>query len=63
MARSTAPGQVTRIGGTLWNGIDRLHFAGEHCACAFTGYMEGALHSGVAVAARIATKLGIAGVA
>jgi monoamine oxidase len=49
-----APGQITSFGQTLWDGLGPLHFAGEHCACAFTGYMEGALHSGVSVARRIA---------
>jgi monoamine oxidase len=55
-----APGQIMRIGGTLWDGIGRLRFAGEHCAHAFVGYMEGALHSGVAVARRVAADLGVA---
>ncbi|BCS35820.1 monoamine oxidase [Luteitalea sp. TBR-22] len=56
-----APGQVMRVGATLWDGLDgRLHFAGEHCAYAFTGYMEGALHSGVHAARRIAADLGVA---
>lgn len=54
-----APGQITRIGGTLWEGMGRLQFAGEHCAYAFVGYMEGALHSGVAVANRVADQLGV----
>jgi monoamine oxidase len=56
-----APGQIVRIGASLWDGIGgRLQFAGEHCAYAFTGYMEGALHSGVAAARRIATTMGVA---
>lgn len=55
-----APGQIMRVGATLWDGIGgRLQFAGEHCAYAFTGYMEGALHSGVAAAKRIAQTLGV----
>jgi monoamine oxidase len=55
-----APGQVMRVGSTLWDGLDgRLHFAGEHCAYAFTGYMEGALHSGVHAARQIASDLGV----
>jgi monoamine oxidase len=49
-----APGQITSFGQMLWDGLGPLHFAGEHCAYAFTGYMEGALHSGVSVARRIA---------
>ena len=55
-----APGQIMRVGATLWDGIGgRLQFAGEHCSYAFTGYMEGALHSGVAAAKRIAETLGV----
>ncbi len=55
-----APGQIMHVGATLWDGIGgRLQFAGEHCAYAFTGYMEGALHSGVAAARRIAASLGV----
>ena len=56
-----APGQITRVGSTLWDGIGgHLQFAGEHCAYAFTGYMEGALHAGAAAARRIAEQLGVA---
>ena len=54
-----APGQVVAQGPTLYDGIGRLHFAGEYCAYAFMGYMEGALHTGAAVAKRIAVKDGI----
>ena len=54
-----APGQVTSQGPTLYEGIGRLHFAGEHTSYAFMGYMEGALHSGAAVARRIATRDGV----
>lgn len=53
-----APGQITSFGETLWNGLGRLHFAGEHCAYAFSGYMEGALRSGAAVARRLAAEPG-----
>jgi monoamine oxidase len=49
-----APGQITSFGETLVDGVGRVHFAGEHCAYAFSGYMEGALHAGVRVAKRIA---------
>ena len=53
-----APGQIVRVGASLWDGIGgRLQFAGEHCAYAFTGYMEGALHTGVAAARRIAASM------
>lgn len=51
-----APGQVTSIGPTLYNGIGRLHFAGEHTCYKFVGYMEGALNSGASLAKRIALK-------
>ena len=54
-----APGQVTAQGPTLTDGIGRLHFAGEYSSYAFMGFMEGALHSGAAVAKRIATKDGV----
>jgi monoamine oxidase len=54
-----APGQVTTQGPTFRQGLGRLHFAGEYCAYAFMGYMEGALNSGAAVARRIATRDGI----
>ena len=54
-----APGQITSQGPTLYDGVGRLHFAGEYTSYAFMGYMEGALHSGAAVARRIAEKDGI----
>ena len=54
-----APGQVTAQGPTLRDGIGRLHFAGEYSSYAFMGFMEGALHSGAAVARRIAQKDGV----
>jgi monoamine oxidase len=54
-----APGQVTAQGPTLREGIGRLHFAGEYASYAFIGFMEGALHSGAAVARRIATRDGV----
>lgn len=54
-----APGQVTSQGPTFYQGLGRLHFAGEYCAYAFMGYMEGALHTGAAVARRIATRDGV----
>jgi monoamine oxidase len=53
-----APGEVTAIGPKLRSGIGRLHFAGEHCCYQFAGYMEGALHSGVSLARRIAQRDG-----
>jgi monoamine oxidase len=54
-----APGQVMLQGRTLREGIGRLHFAGEYTSYAFMGYMEGALESGAAVAARIAQRDGV----
>ena len=55
-----APGQIMRVGATLWEGVGgRLQFAGEHCSYAFPGYMEGALHAGVAAARRVATALAV----
>jgi monoamine oxidase len=54
-----APGQVTAQGPTFRQGIGRLHFAGEYCAYAFMGYMEGALNSGAAAARRIAARDGV----
>jgi monoamine oxidase len=54
-----APGQVTAQGPTLYDGVGRLHFAGEYASYAFMGFMEGALHSGAAVAKRIAEKDGV----
>jgi monoamine oxidase len=55
-----APGQVTTIGPLLHQGLERLHFAGEHTCYSFGGYMEGALQSGVAVARRLARRDGLA---
>lgn len=51
-----APGQVTTVGPILHTGLERLHFAGEHCCYQFVGYMEGALHSGASLAKRIAQR-------
>ncbi len=48
-----APGQVTKIGPLLREGVGSLHFAGEHTCYKFVGYMEGALDSGVAAARRV----------
>lgn len=55
-----APGQVTIAGPLLARGLGgRLHFAGEHCCYAFTGWMEGALSSGVSLAARLCERDGL----
>ena len=56
---SPAPGQIMLFGQILYNGLGRLHFAGEHTSFAFGGYMEGALHSGATLAKRIAERDGI----
>jgi monoamine oxidase len=55
-----APGQVTRMGPTLVDGVADdlapLMFAGEHTSFAFTGYMEGALSSGIRVARQLVAR-------
>lgn len=52
-----APGQITTQGPIMYDGIGRLHFAGEHTCYQFVGYMEGGLHSGVDAAKRILKKV------
>jgi monoamine oxidase len=47
------------LGPILYNGLGRLHFAGEHTSFAFQGYMEGGLNSGAEVAKRIALRDGV----
>jgi monoamine oxidase len=55
-----APGEVTRVGPLMHQSFkERLHFAGEHTCYAFTGYMEGALRSGLRVAEQIARRDGV----
>lgn len=44
------PGQWTTLAGILNAPVDRLHFAGEHCAVDNQGFMEGGVESGYAVA-------------
>jgi monoamine oxidase len=53
-----APGQVTTVGPLLDRGHHRLHFAGEHTCYAFTGWMEGALASGIRTAKKLAQRDG-----
>jgi monoamine oxidase len=48
-----APRQVTMHGPILFEGLGRLHFAGEYTSYQFVGYMEGALNSGAALAKRM----------
>lgn len=55
-----APGQIMAAGKRLRDGFARLHFAGEHTCFKFCGYMEGALHSGVSVARKLAKRDGAA---
>jgi monoamine oxidase len=54
-----APGQVMSVGPLLRKGSGRVHFAGEHACYKFVGYMEGALHSGVDLAKRLAVRDGV----
>lgn len=54
-----APGQITSIGPTYYQGLGRLHFAGEHTCYKFVGYMEGGLNSGASLARRIAKRDGV----
>jgi monoamine oxidase len=51
-----APRMTKIVGPTLFNGIETLHFAGEHTCWAFPGYMEGALSSGVKTAWKLAKR-------
>jgi monoamine oxidase len=51
------PGEVMRVGQKLHEGVHKhIYFAGEHTCYAFTGYMEGALQSGLRVAEQIAKR-------
>ncbi len=53
-----APGQLTRFGAALRDTSSPIVVAGEHCSTAFTGYMEGALESGVRVGTELAVQMG-----
>ena len=55
-----APGEITKWGPFLEQGIGNLHFAGEHTCYAFIGYMEGALQSGIRAANRVMVRDGLA---
>lgn len=50
------PGQWSTLRGVLNQPVDRLHFAGEHCAMDNQGFMEGGLESGQDVAAAVAAQ-------
>jgi monoamine oxidase len=54
-----APGEVTTLGPRWRDGLERLHFAGEHTSTRFPGYMEGALDSGARVARAIVSQAGV----
>jgi len=54
-----APGQVMAMGPTLYDGLGKLHFVGEHVSYGFIGYMESALNSGASLARRMAARDGI----
>lgn len=55
-----APGQVIGVHPHLRTGFrDRLFFAGEYTSLLFGGYMEGGLHSGAQLAARLAADLNL----
>jgi monoamine oxidase len=51
---SARPGRIMAFSRTLYEGLDRLQFAGEHTCYAFPGFMEGALQSGMRAAGNIA---------
>jgi monoamine oxidase len=53
---SARPGQIMAFSRTLYEGLDRLQFAGEHTCYAFPGFMEGALQSGMRAAGNIAAN-------
>lgn len=52
------PGVLSALGSTLRQPVGRIHFAGSDMAEAWTGYMEGAIRSGEAVAERVVAALG-----
>ncbi len=54
-----APGQITAVSETLFNGFGPLRFCGEHTCYRFVGYMEGALNSGVSLARLMAKRNGL----
>jgi monoamine oxidase len=51
-----APRQVTTVAPTLYEGLGKLHFAGEFVSIGFPGYMEGALHSAASLARRLVAR-------
>lgn len=56
-----ALGQITGVYPNFAQGFnERFHFAGEYTSWRFPGFMEGGLHSGAALAARLAKDLNLA---
>jgi monoamine oxidase len=51
------PGQICRSGPAIEKGFGRVRFCGEHMCYGFAGYMEGALRSGVDLAAKLDAEL------
>ena len=55
-----SPGRLTRFGPVEQKLQGRIHLAGEHMCAKYAGTMEGALHSGVLLARRMAARDGAA---
>jgi monoamine oxidase len=51
------PGVLTSLGEAVAGPVDNIHFAGADYAAQWPGYMEGAIRSGTAVAARVVAAL------
>lgn len=52
------PGTLTRYGAALRAPIGRIHWAGTETAERWSGYMEGAVESGIRAAAEVSARLG-----
>jgi monoamine oxidase len=50
------PGEFLKQIRILKDGLDPLHFAGEHASIRFFGFMEGGLHSGVQAARKLQSR-------
>ena len=50
-------GEFTAFGGVQFFPVGNLHFAGEHCAYPFYGYMNGAATTGRLAAQGVAAKV------
>ncbi len=55
------PGDWTRLRGAMGETVERLFFAGEHCAFDTQGFMEGGCESGETAAAAILKAMGVIG--